>query len=162
MIKSRLALASLIVVAGLGVSACATDGYYGGGYGGYYGDYYDYNGGYWDDGGAYYGPSYYGWYGDYYYPGTGVYVYDRNHNRHRWNDRQRDYWQHRGSSWHGQRPGTGNGNWDRFPHRPSQHQGTGSPNGGNNGGHHWSGGNHSNGGNSNGGNSSGGHHRGHH
>ena len=89
MIKSRLALASLVVVAGLGVSACATDGYYGGGYGGYYGDYYDYNGGYWDDGGAYYGPSYYGWYGDYYYPGTGVYVYDRNHNRHRWNDRQR-------------------------------------------------------------------------
>ena len=81
MVKSRLALAGLIIAAGLGVSACATDGYgYGGGYG-YYGDYY--NGGYYDDGGLYYGPSYYGWYGDYYYPGAGVYVYDRNHRRHR-------------------------------------------------------------------------------
>jgi hypothetical protein len=77
------------------LSACA-DGYgYGGidaGYGsaGYYDGYgagypgYGYAGGY--------APSYFGWYGDYYYPGTGVYVYDRNRRAHRWNDRQRSYW----------------------------------------------------------------------
>jgi hypothetical protein len=156
MFKSRLALAGLIAAAGLGVSACATDGYYGGAYGGYYGDYYDYNGGYWDDGGLYYSPSYYGWYGNYYYPGSGIYVYDRNHNRHRWNDHQRRYWQNRGHNWHGSRPSSGN--WDRFHHRPSSHG-----NGGNHssGGHHWSGGNHS-GGHHRGGNSSGGHHWGSH
>ncbi|HEU4960527.1 MAG TPA: hypothetical protein VFT56_08970 [Sphingomonas sp.] len=121
MITSRIALVGLIAAAGLGVSACATDGYYGGGYGGYYGDYYDYNGGYWDDGGMYYSPSYYGWYGNYYYPGSGVYVYDRNHNRHRWNSSQRRYWQNRGHDWHGSR--SNGGNWDRFDHHPSRHQG---------------------------------------
>jgi hypothetical protein len=149
MLTSRIALTGLVIAAGLGVSACATDGYYGGGYGGYYGDYYDYNGGYWDDGGLYYSPSYYGWYGDYYYPGTGVYVYDRNHNRHRWSGSQRRYWQGRGHNWRGSRPS--GGNWDRFPHHPSSHQGGG----------HWSGG-HSNGGHSNGGHSSGGHWNGGH
>ncbi|MBY8828608.1 hypothetical protein [Hephaestia mangrovi] len=150
MLKSRLMLAGLVVAAGLGVSACATDGYYGGGYGGYggyYGDYYDYNGGYWDDGGLYYDPSYYGWYGNYYYPGTGVYVYDRNHNRHRWNDAQRRYWQNRGHNWRGQRPD--NGNWDRFPHHPAPH-------GGSNGSGHWNGGGHW-GGSHDGGHHSGGH-----
>jgi hypothetical protein len=165
MLKSRLVLAGFVVAAGLGVSACATDGYYGGGYGGYYGSsYYDYDGGYWDDGGLYYAPSYYGWYGDYYYPGSGIYVYDRNHNRHRWNDSQRRYWQNRGSNWHGQRPG-GNGNWDRFPHHPVPHQGSGSPQGGNGG--HWNGGGNSgnghwNGGGHSGSGHSGGGHRGHH
>jgi hypothetical protein len=145
MITSRIALVGLIAAAGLGVSACATDGYYGGAYGGYYGDYYDYDGGYWGDG--YYGPSYYGWYGDYYYPGSGVYVYDRYRNRHRWNDHQRRYWQDRGHHWNGSRPG--GGNWDRFDHYPGRHQGD------RNGGH-WSGG-HSGGGHWNGGQSSGSH-----
>ena len=43
MLKSRLMLAGLVVAAGLGVSACATDGYYGGGY---YNNYYYRNGHY--------------------------------------------------------------------------------------------------------------------
>src|SRR3546814_3881740 len=67
---SRFGIVGLVLAAGLGLSACASDGYYGGaslGYGGYYGDPYydDYYGGY----GYGYAPSYYGWYGDYYYPG---------------------------------------------------------------------------------------------
>ena len=41
----------------------------------------------------------FGWYGDYYYPGSGIYVYDRYRNRHRWNDDQRRYWQDRRSRW---------------------------------------------------------------
>jgi hypothetical protein len=44
---------------------------------------------------AAWGDPYWGWYGDYYYPGTGVYVYDRNHRRHAWNDTQRGYWEGR-------------------------------------------------------------------
>lgn len=157
MSMSRLALVGLIAAAGLGVSACATDGYYGGAYGGgygYYGDYYDYNGGYWDGAGAYYGPSYYGWYGDYYYPGSGVYVYDRNHNRHRWNDGQRRYWQNRGHDWRGGRPS--GGNWDRFPHHPTPHGSGVNPAA--NGGGQWHGGNTQGGGHWNGGNSQGGGH----
>lgn len=150
MIRSRILLVGLLAAAGTGLSACATDGYYGGGYGGY-GDYYDYSGGYYDDGGLYYNPSYYGWYGDYYYPGSGYYVYDRNHNRHRWNDAQRRYWQNRGQNWNGHRPN--DGNWDRFHHRPAPHHWNGSPPQG--GGHpsgngHWDGGHHGDG------------HRGHH
>ena len=34
MIKSRILLVGLLAAAGTGLSACATDGYYGGGYGG--------------------------------------------------------------------------------------------------------------------------------
>jgi hypothetical protein len=131
MLGKKLAITGVLIAAGLGISACATDGYYGGAYGGY-GDYYGYNGGYYDGGGAYYDPSYYGWYDNYYYPGTGVYVYDRAHNRHRWDDRQRSYWQNRGNQWHGQR--SDRDNWDRFDHRPAPR--------GNNGGNdrgHWNG-----------------------
>jgi hypothetical protein len=95
MFLKRLGLVGILAGLGIGLSACA-DGYgYGGidaGYGsaGYYDGYgagypgYGYAGGY--------APSYFGWYGDYYYPGTGVYVYDRNRRAHRWNDRQRSYW----------------------------------------------------------------------
>jgi len=49
--------------------------------------------------GNYYG-SYYGWYGDRYYPGVGYYVYDRRGSRHRWNDRQRRYWEARRDRYH--------------------------------------------------------------
>src|SRR3546814_5724076 len=94
---SRFGIVGLVLAAGLGLSACASDGYYGGaslGYGGYYGDPYydDYYGGY----GYGYAPSYYGWYGHYYYPGTGVYVYDRYRRPHRWSSSQQRYWSRRG------------------------------------------------------------------
>ncbi|HVI99809.1 MAG TPA: hypothetical protein VM657_12170 [Sphingomonas sp.] len=112
---SRLGIVGLVLAAGLGLSACASDGYYGGasiGYGGYYGDPYydDYYGGY----GYGYAPSYYGWYGDYYYPGTGIYVYDRYRRPHRWSDSQRRYWSRRGEHYrreHRDWRGDHNGNW---------------------------------------------------
>ena len=95
MSKSRLMLAGVALAAGLGLSACAEDGYYSGVSVGY-------NSGGWD---PYYGgfsaDPYWGWYGDYYYPGTGYYVYDRNNRRHRWNDHQRGYWQGRSGAWRG-------------------------------------------------------------
>jgi hypothetical protein len=72
-------------------------GYYGGG--GYYDDYAGY-------GGNYYRPGYGGWYNDFYYPGSGYYVYDRGGKRHRWNDRQRSYWENR------HRDGNGGGRWN--------------------------------------------------
>lgn len=52
---------------------------------------------------ASWGDPYWGWYGDYYYPGTGIYVYDTNHRRHRWNDDQRRYWEGRRNGWRGDR-----------------------------------------------------------
>jgi len=123
--------ASLIALTG-----CVDDYGYGGmdiGYGapGYYGGYYDdfYDGGY--------GVPYYGWYGGYYYPGSGYYVYDRYRRPHRWNDSQRQYWEHRGTGWRGggrgdewrgfnrgPRPGGGDGwhnrggNWSPGAARP--------------------------------------------
>ncbi|MDF0541108.1 peptidase [Sphingobium sp. H39-3-25] len=77
----------------LGLGGCAyDDGYgYGGvdiGYGSAYGP------GYYGPAGYGYG-GYGGWYDDYYYPGSGYYVYDRGGSRHRWNDRQRGYWEAR-------------------------------------------------------------------
>jgi hypothetical protein len=92
-----LGAASLLALGG-----CVDDGYgYGGGvslgYGspGYYGDYYNdfYDGGY--------GTPYYGWYDGFYYPGSGYYVYDRDHRPHRWNNGQQRYWQNRGGQWRG-------------------------------------------------------------
>ncbi|GAA0734346.1 peptidase [Sphingomonas japonica] len=110
---SRIRTAGLVLAAGLGLAAC-TDGYgysgvnlgYGGG--GYYGDpYYDgygYGGGYYGAGYAgNFGSPYWGWQGDYYYPGTGVYVYDRNRRAVRWNGAQQRYWQGRRNSWRGDR-----------------------------------------------------------
>lgn len=97
-IATRLGLVGLL---GLGAAAC-TDGYgYSGvnvGYGGgYYDPYFDgygyadpYYGGF---GGFGYAPSYFGWYNDFYYPGTGIYVYDRDRRRYRWNDTQRRFWE---------------------------------------------------------------------
>lgn len=93
--RKRLAI---VLAAGgsLALSACAYDMYgdpYGYGYGPYGGAYGPYGYGY----GAY---DPFGWYGDYYYPGLGVYVYDRDRNRHVWNDIQRSYWTNRTSNWH--------------------------------------------------------------
>ncbi len=114
---SKLRLAALALTSGIVLSGCAYGMYgdpygygygphsgvsvgvgYGGGYGGYgYGGYgygYPYAYGY----GYGYGDPF-GWYGDYYYPGTGIYVYDHNHNRHQWSDQQRHYWEQRRSQW---------------------------------------------------------------
>lgn len=63
-----------------------------------------------------YGDPYWGWYGDYYYPGVGVYVYDSNRRRHRWNDSQRGYWQGRRDRWRGDRRHY-RGNWRDFRRR---------------------------------------------
>jgi hypothetical protein len=92
MTSLRLAAAGLALAAGLGLSACADDNGYGSVSMGY-GDWDPYYGGFSAD-------PYWGWYGDYYYPGTGYYVYDRSHRRHRWNDSQRGYWQGRSQNWH--------------------------------------------------------------
>jgi hypothetical protein len=102
----RLALTGLLAVAGIGLSACAYDDY---GYGGISAGY---GGGYYDD----YYPGYagYGWYDGFYYPGNGYYVYDRGGKRHRWNDRQRRYWEGR----HHQGAGRPDGNWHNRPDRP--------------------------------------------
>jgi hypothetical protein len=90
---------------------------YGGGYDSYgYGGYgygYPYNA----YGGYYGGYDPFGWYGDYYYPGTGIYVYDRQRTRHVWNDQQRRYWQDRTSRWQSSRGATNSGsgeNWSRW------------------------------------------------
>lgn len=115
----RIGLVALIGGIGMGTAAC-TNGYgYGGaslGYGsGYYADpYYDggYGAGYAGYGGGYggYGGGGFGWYNDFYYPGTGMYVYDRNRRPFRWNDGQRRYWQGR-PGWN--RSG-GRANWNGF------------------------------------------------
>lgn len=94
----KVASATLIAST-LALAGCAMDdGYgYGGvsmGYGpGYYGDPY----------GPYdYAP--FGWYDGYYYPGNGYWLYDRGGGRHRWDDRHRQYWEHRheqAGNWNG-------------------------------------------------------------
>lgn len=45
--------------------------------------------------GGFAGPGAAGWYDDFYYPGTGVFVYDRNRRPFRWNANQQRYWQGR-------------------------------------------------------------------
>ena len=78
------------VSVGYGSGGYYNDGYYGG-YGSGYGSPYGYdNFGY---GPGLYGSSYGGWYGNYYYPGTGIYVYDRNRRSYRMSNAQRRYWQ---------------------------------------------------------------------
>jgi hypothetical protein len=106
MSATRLRTPLILLVAGLGLSACAYDDGYGYGYGGVsvgYGN--RYCDPYWDDcysgygrGGYAYDP-WYGWYGDYYYPGIGIYVFDRSGRRHRWNDDHRRYWEGRRQRW---------------------------------------------------------------
>ena len=115
MFMKRFGIIGLALGLGLGVAGCtdgygyggagvgyASDPYYGGGYGGAgYGGY---------DGFAGYGGlnSYYGWSGDYYYPGSGVYVYDRNRRPYRWSGDQQRYWQGRRGNYRG------GGNWGNF------------------------------------------------
>lgn len=72
---------------------------------------------------AAWGDPYWGWYGDFYYPGTGIYVYDHNHHRYRWNDSQRAYWEGRRSNWRGTQ-GVRN-NWGDFGHRGGEGVGRG-------------------------------------
>ena len=139
----RVSLALLTATSAVSLSGCAyglyDDGYgyggygpyggssvsigvgYGGGYGGYgYGYPYGGHGGYGGYGGYYGGYDPFGWYGDYYYPGTGIYVYDRQRNRHTWSDQQRRYWQDRTNRWRTTRETTTSGStgenwsgWDR-------------------------------------------------
>ena len=107
----RLRNITLILLAGLGVSACGYDrGYgYGGlsvGYGGY--------------GGGYYSPyrgNYYGWYDDFYYPGVGCDIYDRGGHRHRWSDRHRRYWEGRRGSARSYQPNWGGYRYQRRDYR---------------------------------------------
>jgi len=90
----------LALAAGVSLGGCMYDGYGSGGIDAGYG----YGGGYYDD--PYYaGGSPYGWWDGYYYPGTGYYVIDRDGRRHRWNDRQRQYWEGR------RHRGDGDGRW---------------------------------------------------
>lgn len=128
---ARFKLAALALVGGVSLAGCAYDMYgdpYGNGYG-----YAPYGGvsvgvGYGGYGGYGYGYPYYGygygydpfgWYGDYYYPGTGIYVYDRHHNRHQWSDDQRRYWENRRSNWQSHHSGsTSSGeNWSGWRNR---------------------------------------------
>lgn len=122
---SNLRLAALALTSGLALGGCAYgfgdpygsygslgvgygnygygygDGYGGYGYGGYpYGGYgyggYPYGG---------YGSSYgygfpFGWYDNYYYPGSGIYVYDRDRHRRVMTDAQRQYWRDKFARYH--------------------------------------------------------------
>jgi hypothetical protein len=118
---ARLKLAALALAGGVSLAGCATGygyGEYGYGYGPYYGGYaypYGYDYGY----GGYYDP--FGWYGDFYYPGVGIYVYDRDHHRHEWNDDQRRYWESRRSTWQSRTGRTwgGSENWSGWHHHDS-------------------------------------------
>jgi hypothetical protein len=101
--KHPILAAALAATAAVGLSGCATDGY------GYSGVSLGYGSG------GYYGDPYWGWYDDFYYPGAGYYIYDRGGVRHRWNDRQRAYWEGRRGNrasrenWTGYRGGTSAG-----------------------------------------------------
>ncbi len=99
LIKSAIMAAGLAGAAALG--GCTDRGY------GYSGVSVGYSAGW--------GDPYWGWYGDYYYPGTGIYVYDVRHRRHRWDDGQRGYWESRRSAWRGDR--RWRSNWRDFRRR---------------------------------------------
>jgi len=102
---TRLMILLALPAAALPLGACASDGY---GYGG---------GGFAYEAG--WGDPYWGWYGDYYYPGTGIYVYDVQRRRHRWNDDQRRYWEGRRTGWRGPH-GANRTNWGDFRRRGDQ------------------------------------------
>jgi hypothetical protein len=101
----RLRLAALALVSGIALSGCAYDMYgndYGYGYGPYgslgvgYGGY-GYGGYGYSPYGYGYGPYGYGydpfgWYGGYYYPGSGIYVYDRDRHPRVMTDDQKRHW----------------------------------------------------------------------
>jgi hypothetical protein len=115
----KLPLAALVAASAIALGGCAEDMYgpYGYGYGAYgYGyPYAGYGYGYGYDG--YYDP--FGWYGDFYYPGAGIFVFDRFHHRHAWNDDQRRFWENRRTGWQN-RTGhswTGRENWSGWRNR---------------------------------------------
>ena len=103
----KFRLAALAFVSSIALGGCAYDMYgddYGYGYGpygglgvgigygsGYYGGY-----GYGPYGYGYgpygYGYDPFGWYGGYYYPGSGIYVYDRDRHRREMTDDERRHW----------------------------------------------------------------------
>jgi hypothetical protein len=99
--RTRFAL--LLAAAGLSLGACATDGVYAGGDVGlaYNDPFYDpaacWNYG-WSD--TSWGGPYCGWYDGFFYPGSGIYVYDRNHHAHVWSDGQKDHWSQQREQWH--------------------------------------------------------------
>jgi hypothetical protein len=94
----------LLTAAALSLGACAADGYTGVNVGfGYDYPFYDpaacWNSGWYDYGWS--GP-YCGWYDGLFYPGTGIYVYDREHHAHLWSDADKTYWNQRRDQWHEQ------------------------------------------------------------
>ena len=86
----RTSPAFIIGAAALSLGACASvDGAYGSGFAyGYDSPYACYNGPY-NYGG--YGIDNCGWYNGFFYPGSGSFVFDRDHHRHRMTGDQHDY-----------------------------------------------------------------------
>jgi hypothetical protein len=155
----RLRLAALALVSGIALSGCAYDMYgdgygygggygglgvgigYGGGYGGYGYGYSPYGYGYGGYGyGGYYDP--FGWYGGYYYPGTGIYVYDRDRHRRVMTDEDRRHWREVFQRAHGSQTTTATArvapseNWSGFNRRQRGWDSTNVSNGSSRG--HWS------------------------
>jgi len=95
---------AIVLFAGATLSGCLYGGV--GGYGrhggvsvgigtgGYYDPYYG-------DWGYYRSNPYWGWYDGFYYPGTGIYVYDRQRRPYRWTAGHQDYWTRRQAYWRG-------------------------------------------------------------
>jgi hypothetical protein len=96
----RFAVALLPTLA-LSLVGCATDGYGQAAVGiGYDAPYFD-AGSCWNDGWAgTFDMPYCGWYDNYFYPGSGIYVYDRDRRPHVWSDGQHNYWSGRREQWH--------------------------------------------------------------
>ncbi|WP_439532599.1 hypothetical protein [Polymorphobacter sp.] len=99
MFNKKILAVGALVIASMGLGACADQYAYGrapgydrgyAGYDQYWGDPYG-----WRNVPVGYSGSGFGWYDNYYYPGSGAYVYDRRGNRSAWNQRQRGYWQPR-------------------------------------------------------------------
>jgi hypothetical protein len=98
--RTRFAL--LLAATGLSLGACATDGSYAaGGVGLAYNDpFYD-PAACWNQGwGASFDMPYCGWNDGFFYPGSGIYVYDRDRHAHVWSDGQHHYWSQRREQWH--------------------------------------------------------------
>jgi len=99
--RPRLGL--LLAAAGLPLAACTTaQSLAGPGVlaSGYDAPYYD-PAACWDYGWAgTYNMPYCGWYDGYFYPGSGIYVYDRNRHAHIWSDGQHQHWSGQREQWH--------------------------------------------------------------
>ena len=99
--RSQLTLA--LTAAGLSLSACATDGAVAGPgaiASGYDAPYYD-PAACWGYGWAgTINMPYCGWYDGFFYPGSGIYVYDRNRRPHVWSDGQHEHWSGQREQWH--------------------------------------------------------------